>query len=276
MVPGFIRLTLFLSLLLFSLPNLYALPLPRLQVGFSPSNRAATLKVNLKKLAREVSLEKSTLLVERAHSNSKFKVLAVVRRPRDQASFMDPLNANQGNYAYRAKVIVRGRKQRNRVVKSSVVNVSLTTTVPSTVPDSGSNPQLSWPALDAGQSECPNDHPQLALQRINYHRALSGLPALESLEILTVAARLHTIKMAREQNLSHDGWFQSLWDLGFRGPHMAQNVANYIFDPNQVVDALMTSPGHMANILSPKDLHIGIACLVDQNGKIWWAMNHGT
>lgn len=282
-MPGFlpfsIRISIFTLILIFPLCDSFALSRLRLRIELS-SLKQTRLEVNLKRISREVSLRRSTLVVERANDGSDFAVLAKFHSPSGRPAIIDQLSG-PGLYSYRAKLILARKRNHKHppVLKSSIVHFSIIeeTSPPPPIDNADTAiPPLVWPELDANQSECPADHAALALERINYYRALNGLGALQPLQVLEVSARLHAIKMARAQQLTHEGWFQIIWDLGFRGPHMSQNIANYIFSPYAVVDALMTSAGHKTNILNTRDQHIGIGCLIDQNGKIWWAHNFGS
>ncbi len=180
-----------------------------------------------------------------------------------------------GRYSYSAALGTRTRILTQASSRSIFVRRKDLGQPDSTTPTfpSPSTPTLSLPA---GVSYCPATHASLALNRINYHRAQNGRGLLSTHGILAQAALQHAALMAQTQIFSHDGWFDELWNLGFRGPHMSQNIANYIRDPIEVIDALMTSYGHMLNMLYVADTHIGIACVIDQNGKYWWVFDQGS
>ncbi|MBX7137137.1 MAG: CAP domain-containing protein [Oligoflexia bacterium] len=125
-------------------------------------------------------------------------------------------------------------------------------------------------------SECPTDFVTRHLACINSARTREGLAPYELHPALTAAARTHAILMAQTGVFEHGSWLQETLDFGFTGPHFSQNIWYYISDPCAAVDALLTSPGHRANLLNPTDRHVGIGCAIDANGKLWAAENMGS
>ena len=123
----------------------------------------------------------------------------------------------------------------------------------------------------AGPSSLTAQQQQL-YQLVNAERARAGLPQLQWDSHLADAARLHTLKMAKTGELSHQ--FPGEPNLGARagdaGAHfnsVAENVA-YAGDVPALHNNLMHSPHHRANILSPDSNAIGIA-LVSRGSELY-------
>jgi Cysteine-rich secretory protein family len=107
---------------------------------------------------------------------------------------------------------------------------------------------------------------------LNQERQKAGLPALEWSELAADAARHHARMLAESNTLSHQflgepSLPERLGATGVRFTNAAENVARteHIEDVHL---ALMNSPGHRANILSPKYNAVGIGVVEDQ-GRIF-------
>jgi uncharacterized protein YkwD len=87
------------------------------------------------------------------------------------------------------------------------------------------------------------------LNQINSYRQTKGLPPLVADPQLSVAARSRSGDQAQKQKMSHDGFQESVKDLGLRGS--AENVAmnKGMGDPaSQSVEGWIKSPGHHKNL----------------------------
>lgn len=108
--------------------------------------------------------------------------------------------------------------------------------------------------------------------QLNHARTENGLPALEWNDQAVNAARLHAQALLENGKLSHQfpgepSPAERIGAAGARFTLSAENVARteYLED---VHPALMNSPGHRANILSPKYNAVGIG-VVEHQGKIY-------
>ncbi|HEV8494433.1 MAG TPA: CAP domain-containing protein [Candidatus Angelobacter sp.] len=128
----------------------------------------------------------------------------------------------------------------------------------------------SAPSLCAAQSMSPPE--KRILEELNLERAKNGLNALEWNEQAAAAARAHTRLLVENANLSHQfpgeaSLPERLGATGARFTVAAENVARteWIEDVHL---ALMGSPGHRANILSPRYNAVGIGVMEDK-GRIF-------
>lgn len=109
---------------------------------------------------------------------------------------------------------------------------------------------------------------------LNHERASNGLAVLQWDEHAAGAARAHARLLAESGQLSHQFPGEAtlperLGATGARFTVSAENVAQTEF-VEDVHPALMTSPGHRANILSPTYNAVGIG-VVEKQGKIYVA-----
>ena len=108
--------------------------------------------------------------------------------------------------------------------------------------------------------------------QLNQERQRAGLATLKWNELVAEAARGHSGELAENGKLSHQfsgepRLLERIASRGLRFTIAAENVAltEYLEDVHL---ALMTSPGHRANILNPKYNAVGIG-VVEQRGKIF-------
>jgi len=97
---------------------------------------------------------------------------------------------------------------------------------------------------------------------VNQERTQRGLPALKWSEKLQQSARKHTDNLSAHKQLSHQfsdepALAGRIAATGFHFSASAENVASAT-ESDDLHRALMASPGHRANILSPKYDSIGI------------------
>jgi hypothetical protein len=128
----------------------------------------------------------------------------------------------------------------------------------------------SAPSPGAAQSMSPGE--KRILEELNHERVKNGLDPLAWNEQAAAAARAHTRLLVESASLSHQfpgeaSLPQRLGATGARFTVAAENVARteWIED---VHPALMGSPGHRANILSPSYNAVGIGVIEDK-GRIF-------
>jgi hypothetical protein len=130
---------------------------------------------------------------------------------------------------------------------------------------------VSTPALCAGaQSMSPAEN--RILEDLNHERIKNGLNPLAWNEQAAAAARAHSRLLAEHAQLSHQfrdelSLPERLGATGVRFTVAAENVARteWIED---VHPALMGSPGHRANMLSPRYNAVGIG-VIEEKGRIF-------
>lgn len=112
--------------------------------------------------------------------------------------------------------------------------------------------------------------------QLNQERQKAGLAALEWNELVAEAARRHAALLAQNAELSHQypdepSLPERIGATGVRFTSAAENVARteYIEDVHL---ALLNSPGHRANMLSPKYNAVGIG-VVERDGKVYVAQD---
>lgn len=117
---------------------------------------------------------------------------------------------------------------------------------------------------------------QRIFDELNHERASHGLPVLQWDEHAAGAARAHARLLAESGKLSHQFPGEAtlperLGATGARFTVSAENVAQTEF-VEDVHLALMTSPGHRANILSASYNAVGIG-VVEKQGRIYVAQD---
>lgn len=259
-----------LFVLLTVVPAVSALPRPHLKKLRTEAN-SLVLSVSLGKrlkrryqLAFQASLNGEDFVTIRNFSSRARK--KKIRVPVDEA----------GVYSFRARLKLGKKGRRTAWSNNLLVVVSPSAAADPDQPgDNPAVPELGWPALSAGLSECDQALEERIFDLINAVRSQNGLAALGYNYELTVAARNHSIWMAQAGELSHAGWFDRIVATGLWGNHFAQNIARYISDPVFLVDAWMGSPSHAKNIISDKDSVTGISCVQDVAGTHYWSQNFG-
>jgi uncharacterized protein YkwD len=110
------------------------------------------------------------------------------------------------------------------------------------------------------------------LKEMNAVRVNSGLPRLRPLPVLAKPARTHSASLAGKGELDHDGpngepFWKRLVAAGFpRNRWMGENLAlmpSCDYDPAEVVQMWLDSPGHRANLLSKKFAVVGVGIATD-------------
>ena len=92
---------------------------------------------------------------------------------------------------------------------------------------------------------------------INAHRAQHGLQPLSPVALLAGLAREHSVLMAWEHRLSHDGFQQRFANA--RSPTCVENVGVDPGTPEAQFEAWRNSPTHAHNLLDPRVARMGIA-----------------
>lgn len=133
------------------------------------------------------------------------------------------------------------------------------------------NPQ---PEFDIS-GNCSGDAAIHLAELTNEARIRLGQPALQYDVPLMQSSHRHSQIMGSSGAMSHDGWFETIELYGFAGSTAGQNIASGFDTPESALSALMNSPSHRSNILSPKFGMIGVGCVEDASGRRWWTQNFG-
>jgi uncharacterized protein YkwD len=107
--------------------------------------------------------------------------------------------------------------------------------------------------------ECTNltESESAVIAETNQARAEAGLPELVIDCRLMGRARRHANRMASEGFFAHSSG-------------ATENIAMGQPHASAVVRSWLNSPGHRANILSRRNVRIGVAGVVGRDGKIYW------
>jgi uncharacterized protein YkwD len=162
-------------------------------------------------------------------------------------------------------------------IRSSYSRASSNTTLSQFVPG----------GVERTQSKRLNRFVRQVLRLTNLERRRVGLNPLRLHPKLGKAAQAHSRDMGSRDFFSHTGSNgSSLGDrirrVGYRYSYAAENIAASASSPQQVVNLWMNSPGHRANILTPKLKHIGIGYYYvsnDAGNEQWghyWTQKFGT
>lgn len=119
------------------------------------------------------------------------------------------------------------------------------------------------------------------LERTNQARARYGLAPVTMHPRLQQAALLHSQDQAANGRMSHAGsdgstLGQRITAAGYGWRLIAENVAAGQRTAASVTDAWLNSPGHRANMLDPRLVHIGIAVAHSADGTPYWTMDLAT
>lgn len=107
------------------------------------------------------------------------------------------------------------------------------------------------------------------LKLVNQQREAAGKKALTMSSKLTEIAKARCVEL--QKNFSHtrpDGsdWYTIFPEYGLAGAGVGENIARYYYDASKLMNDLMNSAGHKANILSSTFQYIGIYYLTDSYG----------
>jgi hypothetical protein len=121
-------------------------------------------------------------------------------------------------------------------------------------------------------SAAPADDERGFLTSLNQERTRAGLQALVSDAPLAGTSRTWTATMASRNQLSHDpnlaaaaSSVEPSWRSIGENVGVGSDVAG-------LHNAFMASPGHRANVMSPRYNRVGIAVVLDSGGRLWVTM----
>jgi uncharacterized protein YkwD len=131
-------------------------------------------------------------------------------------------------------------------------------------------PFSSWPEGLATQLEISPSFEDQAMELVNQARWDNGrLPPLKRNVLLNNAAETHSSNMASRNFFAHcdldsgaEPW-ERMSSAGYNWNYAAENIACGYSTPEAVIDALMHSAGHRANILSSVACELGIGYVFD-------------
>ena len=127
-------------------------------------------------------------------------------------------------------------------------------------------------AASAAQAQTPprNESERELFELLNHERVADNLPELKWDDALFKAARQHALLMLDLNSLEHQlpgepGLEERLTNAGARFTYIAENIA-VGKDAATIHNGWMHSPGHRANILSPRVTAVGIAAVNGAGG----------
>lgn len=139
---------------------------------------------------------------------------------------------------------------------------------------------LLLPAVSGGTTPGPAPPPAAnwqteLLNLVNNARRSAGLRTLTLESRLNTAAQLHSEDQARRQQMTHTGSDGSsvstrVSRAGYRWSAVAENVAAGYTSASSVHTGWMNSPGHRANIMNGRYVHMGVGLARANNGVLYW------
>lgn len=95
---------------------------------------------------------------------------------------------------------------------------------------------------------------------------------------LRLAARLHSTDMGENGFFAHESLDERtpsdrVYEAGFRGSLIGENIARGQPDPTAVVQAWMDSPGHCRNIMDPRYHFLGVGLAYSPTDEPFWTQN---
>ena len=124
-----------------------------------------------------------------------------------------------------------------------------------------------------------SDEENAVLDRTNAERRAAGLSEFVANEKLFLAARGHSMNMARHGQMNHTldgkGLFERIRDAGYAVRGAAENIAWNQRDPSDVVRTWMRSSGHRANIMNGNYTEIGIGVAINGRSERYWTQVFG-
>jgi uncharacterized protein YkwD len=144
------------------------------------------------------------------------------------------------------------------------------------ISDAVSLPAASAPRIDFNWE--PSQEERVLLELINKEREKEGLKPLRFNKKLFLAARGHSLNMAKQGKMSHELNDKSpgdrLREIGYRSAGWGENIAAGL-SPVQAIAAWMDSEGHRGNILNPNFREIGIGIAVNERGMRFFTQVFG-
>ena len=119
---------------------------------------------------------------------------------------------------------------------------------------------------------------QEVLRLVNVERAAHGLSTVQWSTALGNAAREHSIDMVTNNFFGHLGsdGRGSIWramDAGWDG-QVRENISSFD-NPARMMEGVMASPGHRANVLDPSRTHLGVGFARSASGEYRWSQKFG-
>ena len=236
------------------------------------------------------SRDLTTVELERCDDGVSFEPLATIERPKRSQSYDDAPGAT-GEYWYRCRVVsdtgtsgwsnpawITMNAPAPAPPQPTATPRPTATATPKPQPTATAtpaNPGDPDPPLATGQHECPDGSLDEVLALVNQARRDAGRAPLSGHPQLMWSARLHSIWMASNESMTHDGWVEGIRASGYTGGWLGQNIAFGYSTPASVMQVWMASTGHRTNILSATYRDLGVGCVVEPNGTFWWTQDFG-
>jgi serralysin len=120
------------------------------------------------------------------------------------------------------------------------------------------------------------------LEKVNEVRSAEGLHPLESAEDIAEVAERWSAAMAADQDMRHNPtfadeiccWSVTTENVAWSEPHRLWRPGDPVIRiTDELHEALLSSPGHRANLLDTNVDQIGIGIHVDDRGNVWITQN---
>ena len=142
-------------------------------------------------------------------------------------------------------------------------------------------PSAQGCAPDPGWGTNRPDLAQRLVELVNQHRAAKGLSGLAVSAPLTAGAEWKSLHMAGAGYFAHDdpapvsrSAHQRTVDCGYRGNAWGENIALGYPTPQAALAGWLGSPGHRAQIESPRFSAVGVGVGV-RGGRFYWTQSFG-
>lgn len=217
----------------------------------------------------ETRPQRVRIRLERNCDELGFEKVAQLRTKLSQVQFIDQVDFWE-SCVYVAKVSHRAQRRIYRASSNPVLaDLGGESWILKKYPKNN-GPYPTPVPLNNGLRECEGTYKSELLANVNAQRVSAGLSSLQGDYLLELAARIHSKKMAREQLMSHEDWLTHLFEVGFQGSHMGQNIGAYVPDAARLTALWMESAPHRSLILDIKNQLFGAACVIDSDGARWW------
>jgi uncharacterized protein YkwD len=168
--------------------------------------------------------------------------------------------------------MVRNRPRVRACATALAVGLALGLTSVASVAPQASAIQLR--SENAGSSEWTQRYNQRILELVNRKRARHGLRSVKFASCANRRAAQWSATLTREDRFEHSDLYKLLEKCNAN--YASENLA-MIYDgarPRELVRLWMNSPGHRANILSPKARFSGVSVRWDPNRAAWVAVQN--
>ncbi len=118
------------------------------------------------------------------------------------------------------------------------------------------------------------------LELTNAERVKQKLPPLRLNPVLCQVARTHAANMAKHQKIAHEldgkNQFQRIKGAGYRYRYAGENLARGDVEVEMIIQGLMASKGHRANLLGEQYTELGVGLATGAKDVIYYTQVFAT